>query len=120
MTDAPSRSQVVRQSHRSGFALLELLVAIAVLSILTTLILQETRFASEAFARFPCQYTRLKSEAILTGDTVSYEDETDQSYPAIRFQENGTINQARTLTFERGNHTQEVVLELGPGTLVIR
>jgi len=120
MMDAPFRSQAGRPSHRSGFALLELLVALAVLSILTTLVLQETRFTSEAFFRFPSQYTRIKSEAILTGETTDYEDETEQSYPAIRFQENGTINQARTLTFDRGSHTQDVVLELGPGTLVIR
>lgn len=120
MTDAAFRSQAVRRSPRSGFALLELLVAIAVLSVLTTLVLTETRLSSEAFYRFPCQYTRIRSEAVLTGEPKDYEDETDMSYPPIRFLENGTINLARTLTFERGHGTQDVVLELGPGTLVIR
>lgn len=103
-----------------GFALVELMVSIMILSIITVLSLTAARFSSESFYVFPSQYTRIKSEALLTGDNREYDDETPMSYPDIRFRENGTVNQARTLTFPGGFHERTVIIELGPGTLVFR
>ena len=120
MMAEPSPSPADRQSHRSGFALLELLVAVCVLAVLNSLVIGFVRFSSEAYYLFPSQYTRIKSESLLTGERHEYEDETELSYPAIYFQENGIVNQARTLSFTCGTNTREIVIELGPGALVFR
>ena len=109
-----------RLSHRSGFALLELLVAVCVLAVLTSLSVIFVRFSSVAYYLFPSQYTRIKSESLLTGQRHEYEDDTETSYPAIYFKENGTVNQARTLSFVCGTNIREIVIELGPGALVFR
>ena len=92
----------------------------AVLSLLGLLVLRTARFTQEAWCVFPEHYTRLKSEAILTGETTDYEDETDMDYPPIRFYENGMVNQARTLVFPHAGSVRRIIIELGPGALVFR
>ncbi len=109
-----------RQSPRSGFALLELLVSVMVLSVLTVLTVRLIHFTSQAYYTFPDQYTRIKSESILTGEKRDYEDETEMDYPPIRFSEYGNINQARTISFPKGQSFTGIILELGPGALVFR
>ena len=120
MTAETSSSPAVRRLRPDGYALLELLVAVLILSCFSSLFLQAATFSSRSFYIFPFQYTRLKSEALLKGERIDYEDDTDMDYPAICFNENGTVNQARTLSFPRGSHTSEIVIELGPGALVFR
>ncbi len=120
MTAEPSPSPADRRSHPSGFALLELLIAVCVLAVLTSLSVGMVRFSSEAYYLFPSQYTRIKSEALLTGERHDYEDDTEMEYPAIYFQENGTVNLARTLSFACGTNSRTIVIELGPGALVFR
>ena len=92
----------------------------AILSLLTLLVLRTSRFMQEAYYIFPEHYTRLKSEAILTGNTIAYEDETEMEYPKILFYENGIVNQARTLSFPSGSGPKTIIIELGPGALVFR
>ncbi|MBQ9327843.1 MAG: prepilin-type N-terminal cleavage/methylation domain-containing protein [Solobacterium sp.] len=118
MMEEQSPSLAARRSLHSGFALLELLVSTVILTVLTSLFLQSFHISNNAYDLFPDQYLRLKSEAMRKGEVKAYEDDTDQNYPAIRFFENGNINQARTLQFQRGNHVSEIIIELGPGTLV--
>ena len=107
-----------RLTHRKGYALLELLISILLLAVLSTFCAGMSRFSSGAYYTFPDQYTRIRSEAILTGEKRNYEDDTDMDYPPISFSESGNINLARTLVFPRGSRTGEIILELGPGTLV--
>ena len=109
-----------RLTHRKGYALLELLISILLLAVLSAFCAGMSRFSSEAYYTFPDQYTRIRSEVILTGEKRTYEDDTDMDYPPITFSESGNINLARTLSFPRGNRTSEIILELGPGTLVFR
>ena len=106
--------------RHDGFALLELLVCMVILSIMTVLTLTITNFSQSAYYVFPSRYTRLKSEALLTGESREYEDDTDMDYPPVRLSENGTVNQARTLRFPGPRITREIVIELGPGALVFR
>ena len=120
MTGRESVLQTDRLSRADGFALTELLVGIVILTMMTLLTLRVSQFTGEAYYTFPERYTRLKSEALLTGETRVYEDESEMDYPLIRLGENGTVNQARTLRFPCGNHTREIVIELGPGSLVFR
>ena len=120
MTDSGSVSPAVRRSQADGFALAELLIGMAVLSMLTLLTLHVSGFSSESYYVFPERFTRLKSESLLTGESRSYEDESSMDYPPIRFSENGIINQARTLTFPYGRTTKEIVIELVTGSLVFR
>ena len=107
-----------RLSHHEGFALLELLICIVLIAVLSMLCLQMIRFSSEAYYIFPDQYTRIRSEVILTGEKRTYEDTTDMDYPPITFSGAGNINLARTLVFPRGLTSRRIILELGPGTLV--
>ena len=120
MTDGRFRSRMVRRSSPEGFALAELLVSVFVLAVMTVLVLSVSSFSSEAYYVFPDQFTRLKSEALLTGEKRYYEDESGMEYPSIFFWESGMINQARTLTFQRGTHEKQIVIELGTGALVFR
>ena len=120
MTDSASVFRADRQSQDNGFALLELLIAVSVLSLMTVLTLRISRFTTESYYVFPERYTRLKSEALLTGEKRSYEDETEMNYPPISLGENGVVNQARTIAFPFGNKTREIVIELGTGALVFR
>lgn len=111
---------MARLSQDEGFALLELLIGITILTLMTLLTLRVSQFAGEAYYTFPERYTRFKSEALLTGDTRVYEDDSDMDYPLIRLGENGTVNQARTLVFPCGKTRKEIVIELGTGSLVFR
>ena len=120
MTDSVSVSPTGRLSRDDGFALAELLIGIVILSLMTLLTLRVSRFTKEAYYTFPERYTRLKSEALLTGETRVYDDESGMDYPLIRFGENGMVNQARTLSFPCGSRTREIVIELGTGSLVFR
>lgn len=108
-----------RLTRPEGFALLELLICLLLLSVLSAFCLGMYRFSSEAYYIFPDQYTRIRSESILTGEKRTYEDDTDMDYPQISFSESGHINLARTLRFPRGSRTGEIIIELGPGTLVL-
>ena len=109
---------MARLTHHKGYALLELLISILLLAVLTSLCLGLGRFSSEAYYTFPDQYTRIRSEVILTGEKRTYEDDTDMDYPPISFSEGGHINLARTIRFPRGKRTSDIIIELGPGTLV--
>lgn len=120
MTDRESVSRADRLLRADGFALAELLIAMVILSLMTVLTLRVSRFTAEAYYVFPERYTRLKSESLLTGEPRSYEDETDMSYPPIRFSESGAVNMARTISFPFGNKAKEIVIELGTGALVFR
>ena len=120
MTDNGSVSRADRLSQADGFALAELLIGTAVLSMLMVLTLRVSEFSAESYYVFPERYTRLKSESLLTGESRSYEDESSMDYPPIRFSGNGVINQARTLTFNYGNTSKEIVIELVTGSLVFR
>lgn len=120
MTDSGSVFQTARLSRDDGFALLELLIGIVILTMMTLLTLRVSTFTGEAYYTFPERYTRFKSEALLTGSPRVYEDDTEMDYPMIRLGENGTVNQARTLVFPCGNRRKEIVIELGTGSLVFR
>lgn len=118
--DSVSVLRADRQSQDKGFALVELLIAVTILSLMTVLTLRVSRFTTEAYYTFPERYTRFKSEAILTGNSRTYEDTTEMNYPSIRLGENGVVNQARTIAFPFGRHSKEIVIELGTGALVFR
>jgi prepilin-type N-terminal cleavage/methylation domain-containing protein len=120
MTDSASVFQTARLSRDDGFALLELLIGIVILTMMTLLTLRVSAFTGEAYYTFPERYTRFRSEALLTGSPRVYEDDTEMDYPMIRLGENGTVNQARTLVFPCGNRRKEIVIELGTGSLVFR
>ncbi len=120
MTDRRFQFPAGRHPQADGFALAELLLSLSILSIMMMLILPAIKFTSEAYYTFPEHYTRLKSEALLTGEPREYDDETEMEYPPIRFDENGIVNQARTLTFPHQSTEKQIIIELATGTLVFR
>ena len=120
MTGRRFRFPAGRPLRADGFAMVELLLSLCILSLFTLLSLHAAGFSMEAYYIFPERYTRIKSESLLTGESRSYEDETDMAYPPISFGENGTVNQARTLTFANDSVTRQIIIELSTGALVFR
>ncbi len=110
----------VRHRHTDGFALLEMIIAVSVIAILTSLSVSAYKSTDTSYYTFPMQYLRIQSEAFLTGRITDYTDETNMIYPVIFFYGSGAVNQARTLTFGEGGNRREIVIELGTGKLVFR
>ena len=90
-----------------GFTLLEMIIAIAVCSLLISLSLPLIQMTKEEFHRFPEHFLYLQSEAMRTGEVQQLEN---GQYVNSR----GNINQAKTLWFD----TQRIIVELGFGRLV--
>lgn len=92
---------------KDGFALLEMLIAIAICTLLTCLTLPLVRMSREAFHRFPEHYLYLQSEALRTGQMQTIEE-------GSCFNGRGNINQAKTVFFD----AERIIMELGFGRLV--
>ncbi len=90
-----------------GFTFLEMVIAIAICSLLTSLSLPLLQMKREEYHRFPEHFLFLQSEALRTGEMQSL----DQGQ---YFNSRGNINQAGTLFFD----TQRIIVELGFGRLV--
>jgi competence protein ComGC len=111
---------MARLRRTEGFAMLELLVSVFVLSVLTTVAIRIPSVTEDGYHVFPDQYLRIQSEAILTGETRDYEDEISEGLPSIHFNQNGNINQARTIPFGTRGTVRQIIVELGGGRLVFR
>lgn len=100
--------------------MLELMVTVFALGVLTLAAAMIPSYEENGYHVFPDQYLRIQSEAILTGESRTYEDEFNESLPEIRFNQNGNVNQARTIPFGEAGMTKEIIVELGGGRLVFR
>lgn len=107
-----------RQLSTSGFALLECLVALGILSVLTTLTFRFSFVTDESYLSFFDTITNAKTKAMLSGEHVAYEDPYQSHYEDISFNEHGNVNRAQTISFDEGGKEHEVIVELGPGCLV--
>lgn len=98
-----------KPSHNRGFALIEVIITLFILSVLIHLSLRITKeekdFEDQAFFD---HYLYVQTESLLKNE-VNYIQED------IWFNANGNINQARTLTLPSG---RTYILELGGGRIV--
>ncbi len=99
--------------------MVEMLITIVILILLTNITLRFHTINDSSYYTFPNEYARIQSECMLSTVPAEYESSLENN-PLIRFNENGNVNQARTLSFYVGNRIRQIVIELGTGRLVIR
>ena len=116
MMTAVSVSAAVRLMRSKGFLAAEALIAVFVLSLLTSLTLQYREQTKDTRKLFPDEYLRIQSESILTGREHTMFMEPDIR---VHFNGQGNVDQAKTLYFTRHGHSRRIIIELGGGRLVI-
>ena len=108
--------------NKGGFTLLELCLAIMVLSVLMLLTLPLFRLNS--LSEYPVIYDYLLQQSISMKEQISsefYPDEKDVFYAyAIRFNSKGHVNQAQTMIVDDLKRVKEIVVQLGGGRIVLR
>ncbi len=91
------------------------MAAILIMAVLLRMAGSLHAFSGEERLSFADQYLRCQSEALLRGAYVTYTDEKGNARPEIRFNGQGNVNRARTITFR--DNEEELIIELGPGRL---
>jgi len=100
---------------RQGFAMLELCLALTILSTLMLLCIPYWHAPDLDWLNFADEYLRLQSEALLSAQP----QQQDIRGQKIGFNEKGNVNQARTLRLSSGSGVRRMIIELGGGRLVI-
>lgn len=108
--------------NKAGFTLMELCLAIAVLSVL--MLLSLPLFRLNALSEYPVIYDYLIQQSTCMKEQTSAEYYPTDKYVyyayAIRFNSKGHVNQAQTLIVDDLKKVKEIVVELGGGRLVLR
>lgn len=96
-----------------GFALLDVLITIIILSTFILLCSISQIKIDEDYYSFESNYLLKQSEAMLQNETIEFNDN-------IRFNEKGNVNHARTIHFSSHYKIHDVIVELGGGRLVYK
>jgi prepilin-type N-terminal cleavage/methylation domain-containing protein len=98
-----------------GFALLEVCLALAIISALTLLCVPYWHVPDLDWLSFADEYLWLQSEALLSAQP----QQQDIRGQEIGFNGKGNVSQARTLRLTSGSAGRSIIIELGGGRLVI-
>ncbi len=87
--------------------MLELLIALLIVTILTTITLSNQYEFKEDYYTFHDAYLQTKAKAMLEGKTTPFEKD-------IYFNDKGNVNKAQTIYFNQNAYT----IQLGPGVII--
>lgn len=110
--------QTGRRKSTDGYTLLEMMLVLAIVSLLARTAFSFRSFTSQDFHLFPSRLVLSQSRALVSGIPESMDPSVSEN-SVIRFNENASINQARTISWPDAGG-RKIVLELGTGSLDVR
>lgn len=106
---------MARLTSNKGFTLIEMCMAILIISLLTALYLPCADFAGTNYYTYADAYLLKQSEAMAGAYLTEYQDDGNGT---VTFNPKGNVRSAMTLHFD--DQERVIVIELGTGRLVFK
>ena len=103
-------------SCHKGYLMLDLLLALIIITILTTLTSTIQPLKQTEYYEFHDAYLHQKSIAMLQSESLAFN--TDDT--SIYFNDKGNVNQARTVSYNVINAIKEYTIQLGTGVIIAK